>query len=63
MGNEGRQRFPNRSVGSPDVSRGSARKKAQQRDNGENVTVSSPKVSTPSKKYAAGKHKLTDGTK
>ena len=63
MGNEGRARFPNRSAGSPDVSSGSARKKAKQRDVGETVTISSPKVSTPSKKYAAGKHKLTDGTK
>jgi hypothetical protein len=58
MGDQARKRFPSREPGVVEVSRGSARKKAQQRDNGETVTVSSPKVSTPSKKYAAGKHKL-----
>jgi len=44
MGDEGRKRFPNRNAGSPDVSRGSKRKPAQQRDHGEKVTVSSPQV-------------------
>ncbi len=62
MGNEGRQRFPNRSAGSPDVYRGSARKKAQKRDNGETVTVSTPQVATP-RKSAVRKHQTTDGAK
>jgi hypothetical protein len=54
-----RARFPNRKAGVAEVSRGSQRKKAQQRDQGEKVTVESPQVSNPSKKYAAGKHKPT----
>ena len=58
-----RKRFPNRNAGSPDVSRGSARKKAQQRDHGETVTVSSPQVSSLPRKSAAKKHQPTDGTK
>jgi len=57
----GRRRFPNREAGCPDVSRGSARKKAQQRDNGETVTVSNPQVSTPPKKAAGKKHPKIDG--
>ena len=59
MGNEGRTRFPNRKAGSPDVSRGQQRRKAQQRDNGENVTVENPSVLNLHRKSPAkGKHKL-----
>ena len=54
-----RKRFPNRNAGSPDVSRGSARKKAQQRN--EKVTVTSPQVSSPPRKSAVKKHPPTDG--
>jgi len=61
MGNEGRQRFPSRQAGSPDVSRGSARKKAQSRDRGETVTVSNPQVSSPPKKAAGKKHPKING--
>ncbi len=59
MGDEARKRFPNRNAGSPDVSRGSARKKAQKRDHGETVTVASPQVTnTHRKSPAKGKHAL-----
>ncbi len=51
------KRFPNRKPGVPDVSRGSARKKAQQCDQGETATVTVPQVSTPPRKSAAKKHK------
>jgi len=51
-----RKRFPSREQGCPDVSRGSARKKAQSRDRGETVTVSSPKVLDHHKSPAKTKH-------
>jgi len=52
-----RKRFPSRTPGVVEVSRGSARKKAQQCDLGDKVTVVSPQVSTPPRKSAAKKHK------
>ncbi len=55
MGNEGRTRFPSRNAGCPDVSRGSSRKKAQSRDRGETVTVSTPQVLAPRVIKPAGK--------
>ncbi len=58
-----RSRFPSRKPGVPTVSRGSKRKPAQQRDHGEQVTVTSPQVSNPSRKSAAKKHPPTDGGK
>ncbi len=62
MGNEGRARFPSRTAGIPDVSLGSARKKAKQRDHGEKVAVAQPQVSSP-RKSAVRKHQPTDGAK
>jgi len=50
-----RKRFPSRTPGVPTVSRGSQRKKAQQRDLGENVPLETPRHS----KSAGKKHSKT----
>jgi len=60
MGDEARKRFPNRTAGTvTEVSRGSKRKPAQKRDQGETatVTVTVPQVATPPRKSATKKHK------
>jgi len=56
MGNEGRQRFPDRKPGSPDVSRGSNRKP----DSGKVTAVVSPQGP---KSKVTKKHPKTDGAK